>query len=92
MTHMLYKIALTTFALAVSQPASAEVVNLTNSADGKDQASGRAAVKQKLIEACTERSGKPDADSFEVVFEKTSSNPDVPKPYYVDGKMKCDLP
>lgn len=30
--------------------------------------------------------------SFEVVFEKTSTNPDVPKPYYVDGKLKCDVP
>ena len=40
----------------------------------------------------TERKGTPDAASFEVVFEKTSPNPNVPKPYYVDGKMKCDLP
>jgi len=27
-----------------------------------------------------------------VVFEKTNPNPNVPKPYYVDAKMKCDLP
>lgn len=32
------------------------------------------------------------AREFEVVFEKTSANPQVPKPYYVDGRMKCELP
>lgn len=92
MLNSLHKFALVSFALAVSQPAFAEVVNLTNSAEGANQAAGLAAVKQKLIAACTERNGRPDAASFEVVFEKTSANPEVPKPYYVDGKMKCDLP
>ncbi|WP_369944513.1 hypothetical protein [Xanthomonas medicagonis] len=76
----------------IASPAFAEVANLTNSADGANREAGIAAVKQKLQEACTSRKGKPQPDSFEVVFEKTSQNPDVPKPYYVDGKMKCDLP
>ncbi|CTP93227.1 hypothetical protein [Xanthomonas graminis] len=49
-------------------------------------------MKKKLQDACTSRKGTPDPDSFEVVFEKTSQNPDVPKPYYVDGKLKCNLP
>nr|WP_127170376.1 hypothetical protein [Xanthomonas perforans] len=53
---------------------------------------GIAAVKKKLQDACTSRNGTPDLVSFEVVFEKTSKNPDVPKPYYVYGKLKCDLP
>lgn len=86
------RIALAGVMLAAAQPALAEVVNLTNSATGANQAKGQAEVKQKLVAACTERSGQPDTASFEVVFEKTSPNPDVPKPYYVDGKMKCDLP
>lgn len=47
-------------------------------------------MKKKLQEACTSRNGTPDLGSFEVVFEKTSKNPDVPKPYYVDSKLKCD--
>lgn len=87
-----YVIALGFSVFALSQPVLAEVVNLTNSAEGENKAKGLAAVKQKLIAACTDRSGRPDAASFEVVFEKTSPNPEVPKPYYVDGKMKCDLP
>lgn len=78
--------------LGMSSLAYAEVANLTNSADGANRDAGIAAVKKKLQEACTDRKGTPDADSFEVVFEKTSENPNVPKPYYVDGKMKCDLP
>lgn len=78
--------------LGMSQLAAAEVVNLTNSADGANRDAGIAAVKKKLSDACTERKGTPDPASFEVVFEKTSTNPDVPKPYYVDGKLKCDLP
>lgn len=78
--------------LAASPLAFAETVNLTNSADGANREAGLAAVKQKLTEACTDRKGTPDAGSFEVVFEKTSDNPDVPKPYYVDGKMQCELP
>lgn len=78
--------------LGISSPAFAEVVNLTNSAEGANRDAGVAAVKQKLQEACTSRKGTPDLDSFEVVFEKTSQNPDVPKPYYVDGKLKCNLP
>ncbi|AHE57140.1 hypothetical protein [Sphingomonas sanxanigenens] len=90
--HRSHQIALAGFLLAVAQPAWAEIVNLTNSAEGENKDKGVAAVKQKLVAACTERSGKPDAASFEIVFEKTSPNPDVPKPYYVDGKMKCDLP
>jgi hypothetical protein len=67
-------------------------VNLTNSAEGANRDAGIAAVKKKLQDACTDRKGSPDTDSFEVVFEKTSDNPNVPKPYYVDGKMKCELP
>lgn len=90
--HRSHKIALAGFLLAAAQPAWAEIVNLTNSAEGENKDKGVAAVKQKLVAACTERSGTPDAASFEIVFEKTSPNPDVPKPYYVDGKMKCDLP
>ena len=78
--------------LGASPLAFAEVANLTNSADGANRDAGSAAVKKKLQDACTERKGTPDSASFEVVFEKTSENPDVPKPYYVDGKMKCDLP
>jgi len=75
-----------------SAAASAETVNLTNSADGTSRDAGIAAVKQKLQAACTDRKGRPDVASFEVVFEKTSDNPNVPKPYYVDGKMQCELP
>lgn len=78
--------------LGMSPLAFAEVANLTNSADGANRDAGIAAVKKKLQDSCTERKGTPDAGSFEVVFEKTSENPNVPKPYYVDGKMKCDLP
>ncbi|MEB1528115.1 hypothetical protein [Xanthomonas sp. WHRI 7945] len=78
--------------LGMSSPAFAEVANLTNSADGANRDAGIAAVKKKLQDACTERKGTPNLDSFEVVFEKTSQNPDVPKPYYVDAKLKCDLP
>lgn len=78
--------------LGMSPLAFAEVANLTNSADGANRDAGIAAVKKKLQDACTQRNGMPDAASFEVVFEKTSENPNVPKPYYVDGKMKCDLP
>ena len=78
--------------LALSAQASAEVVNLTNSAEGANRDAGIAAVKDKLQAACTERKGTPNADSFEVVFERTSENPDVPKPYSVDAKMQCDLP
>ena len=78
--------------LAASPAAFAEVANLTNSADGANRDAGIAAVKKKLQDACTDRKGTPDMDSFEVVFEKTSENPNVSKPYYVDGKLKCDLP
>ncbi|KLD71143.1 hypothetical protein [Xanthomonas pisi] len=78
--------------LGLSTQAWAEVANLTNSADGANREAGIAAVKKKLQDACTSRQGKVDMTSFEVVFEKTSANPDVPKPYYVDGKIKCDLP
>ncbi|WP_049458578.1 hypothetical protein [Stenotrophomonas maltophilia] len=78
--------------LALSPLASAETVNLTNSADGANREAGITAVKKKLQDACTDRKGTPDTASFEVVFEKTSENPSVPKPYYVDGRMKCDLP
>jgi hypothetical protein len=80
-----YVIALLGFAFGTSPHAFAEVVNLTNSAEGKDKDTGIAAVKEKLNAAC-------NPESFEVVFEKTNPNPDVPKPYYVDAKMKCDLP
>jgi hypothetical protein len=78
--------------VGLSPAALAEVVNLTNSAEGANRDAGIAAVKEKLRAACTDRKGTPDLKSFEVVFEKTSANPDVPKPYYVDGKLKCDLP
>jgi hypothetical protein len=81
--------------LGFSAVASAETVNLTNSADGANRDAGITAVKKKLQDACTDRKGTPDPpdpESFEVVFEKTSDNPNVPKPYYVDGKMKCELP
>lgn len=78
--------------LAFSPLALAETVNLTNSAEGANRDAGIAAVKKKLQDACTDRKGSSDTASFEVVFEKTSDNPDVPKPYYVDGKMKCELP
>lgn len=88
----LYAIALMGFAFGVSQEAFAEAVNLTNSADGANRDSGISAVKEKLNAACKERGGKPDSESLEVVFEKTNPNPDVPKPYYVDAKMKCELP
>jgi len=88
----LHAVIFTGCLLGLSPLASAETVYLTNSADGANRDAGIAAVKQKLQDACTERQGTPDADSFEVVFEKTSENPDVPKPYYVDGKLKCELP
>ncbi|WP_411851026.1 hypothetical protein ACLB90_19670 [Stenotrophomonas sp. LGBM10] len=78
--------------IGFSAVASAETVNLANSADGANRDAGITAVKKKLQDACTDRKGSPDAASFEVVFEKTSDNPNVPKPYYVDGKMKCELP
>ncbi|WP_254457965.1 hypothetical protein [Xanthomonas sacchari] len=88
----LHAFLLTGSLLGLASPVFAEVANLTNSADGADREAGIAAVKKKLQDACTSRKGTPDSNSFEVVFEKTSQNPDVPKPYYVDGKMKCDLP
>ncbi|HIE5510933.1 TPA: hypothetical protein ACXNQL_000117 [Stenotrophomonas maltophilia] len=88
----LHTLMLTGCLPALSPLASAETVNLTNSADGANRDAGIAAVKKKLQEACADRKGSPDAASFEVVFEKTSENPNVPKPYYVDGKMKCELP
>lgn len=88
----LHTVLITGCLLALSPLASAETVNLTNSADGANRDAGIAAVKKKLQDACTDRKGSPDTDSFEVVFEKTSDNPNVPKPYYVDGKMKCELP
>lgn len=88
----LYAAILAGCLLGMSPLAFAEVANLTNSADGANRDAGIAAVKKKLQDACTDRKGTPDVASFEVVFEKTSENPNVPKPYYVDGKMKCDLP
>ncbi|MBB5876320.1 MULTISPECIES: hypothetical protein [Xanthomonas] len=88
----LYALVFAGSLLGLASPAFAEVANLTNSADGANREAGIAAVKKKLQEACTSRKGTPDPNSFEVVFEKTSQNPDVPKPYYVDGKMKCDIP
>ncbi|WP_277380683.1 hypothetical protein [Stenotrophomonas maltophilia] len=88
----LHTVLITGCLLALSPLASAETVNLTNSAEGANRDAGIAAVKKKLQDACTDRKGSPDTDSFDVVFEKTSDNPNVPKPYYVDGKMKCELP
>jgi hypothetical protein len=88
----LHTVLITGCLLALSPLALAETVNLTNSAEGANRDAGIAAVKKKLQDACTDRKGSPDTDSFEVVFEKTSDNPNVPKPYYVDGKMKCELP
>ncbi|MGH8081445.1 MAG: hypothetical protein ACREP7_12800 [Lysobacter sp.] len=87
-----YAIALTGFVLGMSPQAFAEVVNLTNSADGATRDAAVAAAKEKLNAACKERGGTPDLKSFEVEFEKKSANPEVPKPHYVDAKMKCDLP
>ncbi|MCC4610308.1 hypothetical protein [Xanthomonas campestris] len=88
----LHSVVLAGCLLGLSAQAWAEVANLTNSADGANRDAGIAAVKKKLQDACTSRQGKVDPASFEVVFEKTSTNPDVPKPYYVDAKIKCDLP
>lgn len=91
MTH-LNRLIVTASLLALSPLALAETVNLTNSAEGATREAGIAAVKKKLTDACTDRKGTAAADSFEVVFEKTSDNPNVPKPYYVDGRMQCELP
>ncbi|AWH46414.1 hypothetical protein [Stenotrophomonas sp. ZAC14A_NAIMI4_1] len=88
----LHSLIVTASLLAISPLALAETVNLTNSADGANRDAGINAVKKKLSDACTDRKGTPKSDSFEVVFEKTSENPNVPKPYYVDGKMQCELP
>ncbi|KGK58005.1 hypothetical protein NC00_09375 [Xanthomonas cannabis pv. phaseoli] len=88
----LHSVLLAGCLLGLSAQVWAEVANLTNSADGANRDAGIAAVKKKLQDACTSRQGKADPASFEVVFEKTSTNPDVPKPYYVDAKIKCDLP
>ncbi|MCF8867253.1 hypothetical protein [Xanthomonas campestris] len=90
--NKLHMLVLAGAMLGLSAHASAEVVNLTNSADGANRDAGISAVEQKLQDACKGRKGTPDMASFEVVFEKTSTNPDVPKPYYVDGKLKCDVP
>lgn len=87
-----HTIALAGLLAAISQPALAEIVNVTNSATAENKEKGVAAVKEKLIAACKERGGKADPASYETVFDRTVPNPDVPKPYYVDGKMKCDLP
>ena len=88
----LHQFALAGLLLATSGPALAEIVNVTNSATGENKEKGVAAVKEKLLAACKERGGKADPASYETVFERTTPSPDVPKPYYVDGKMKCDLP
>lgn len=64
--------------LALSPLASAETVNLTNSADGANRDAGIAAVKKKLQEACADRKGSPDAASFEVVFEKPAKTRTYP--------------
>ncbi|ALN93663.1 MULTISPECIES: hypothetical protein [Lysobacter] len=88
----LYLIALTGLAFAMSHNAFAEIVNVTNSADGATRDSAIAAVKEKLTAACKDRGGTPDAKSFELDGEQKSSNPDVPKPFHVDARMKCDLP
>ena len=88
----LHTLMLTGGLLALSPLALAETVNLTNSAEGANRDAGITAVKKKLQDECTERKGSPDAASFEVVFEKTSENPNVPKPYYVAGRMQCELP
>ena len=53
---------------------------------------GIQAVKDKRHAACTDRKGTPKPDAFELVFERTSDHPDLPKPHYVDAKMQCDLP
>lgn len=88
----LYMIVLMSLACGVSQHAFAEIVNLTNSATGTNRDSGTAAVKEKLMAACKERGGKADPASFEVVFERTNPGPNIPWPYYVDARMKCNLP
>ena len=87
-----YVVALMGVAFGMSQNAFAEVVNVTNSADGATRDAAIAAVKEKLTSACTERGGKPDSESFKLDGEQKSSNPEVPKPFHVDARMKCDLP
>ena len=62
----LHTLMLTGCLLVLSPLASAETVNLTNSADGANRDAGIAAVKKKLQDACTDRKGSPDAASFEV--------------------------
>jgi outer membrane receptor protein involved in Fe transport len=69
-----YGIALMGFAFTMSQNAFAEVVNVTNSADGATRDAAIAAVKEKLTSACTERGGKPDSESFKLDGEQKSSN------------------
>jgi hypothetical protein len=64
-----HKAALAPLTLPANGTAWAEVVNLTNGAEGANRAQG-----------------------LEAVFGETSTNPDLPKPYHVDGKMKRDLP
>ncbi len=87
-----YVIALMGVAFGMSHNAFAEVVNLTNSASGATRDSAIASVKEKLTAACTERGGKPDPDSFKLDGEQKSPNPDVPKPFHIDARIKCDLP
>ncbi|MGO1070370.1 hypothetical protein [Lysobacter sp. CA199] len=88
----LYSIALMGLALGMSQQAFAEVVNLTNSADGATHEAAVTAVKKNLNDACTDRKGQPVADSFKIDGEVKSANPEVPKPFHIDARMKCDLP
>jgi len=88
----LLAITLIGLAFGASQNALAEVANMTNSADGASRAAAVSAVREKLNSACKERNGTPVSDSFAIEFEKKSDNSEVPKPYYVDAKMKCDLP
>jgi hypothetical protein len=78
--------------MVLSPLASAEVVNLTNSGEGASKDDAVSQARKKLQDACTDRKGQADPESFEVTFEKINPNPDVPKPHYVDAKLKCDLP
>lgn len=68
--NKLHMLVLAGAMLGLSAHASAEVVNLTNSADGANRDAGISAVKQKLQDACKGRKGTPDMASFEVVFER----------------------
>ena len=86
-----FVISLISFTFATCQVAFAETVNVTNSVTDINQEAGIANIKKVLSAACQERGGTTVEDSFEIIFEKTNPNKAIPKPYYVDGAMKCNL-